>query len=595
LTFTFVLLSVKFLQIPFYINVYRTGRIIMDGHITIQEKIASLEEQLERTNDNKEKLHLMFQLIDYVNPTNRKRAHTVAREAVALAEQLRQPIDIARSLYHLGTVEYCMLKPHETSGYLHRALAIFEELGDDIMAGKILHMVAITYEQSGKPEEALEIFLGNIKRFEAHNHVHWILQSLVGAGMSYKQRGEFPLALHYLFRAVDLAGSIEHRERCNQWVSRCCYNLAIIYAMIEERDKALDMFLKSLQCRRENGERASEANILHGLGTLLLTMGRLDEAAVYLQEALAVIRELAPNKSLEVYCLVNLGSLVHQQNMTEQAIQYYRQALVLGRSYDTAIDARCSALQGLGDIYRKRQDYNRSVRWLEKALAVAQKAGIHQLEYDIARDLSEVYEKLGDVAQAFYYHKQYMERKESIFGVRQQGAITAEQVKFAVSKEQAEKEKYRSEKEHLTMEVEKKKQELTKTALQLTQKTEFLKQVKKQVRELLHSRNGKAVLVRHLLQQFQQNDFSEHELHSFERQFEHMNDEFINRLAQQFPYLTPTELKVCALLKLNMNTKEIARMLSLSGRTIDCHRNNIRKKIGIAGSMSFAAFFAAFG
>ncbi len=56
---------------------------------------------------------------------------------------------------------------------------------------------------------------------------------------------------------------------------------------------------------------------------------------------------------------------------------------------------------------------------------------------------------------------------------------------------------------------------------------------------------------------------------------------FAERISAKISSLTPMELKVANLVKQGRTTKEIAELLYLSPKTIDCHRENIRKKIGI--------------
>jgi DNA-binding CsgD family transcriptional regulator len=56
---------------------------------------------------------------------------------------------------------------------------------------------------------------------------------------------------------------------------------------------------------------------------------------------------------------------------------------------------------------------------------------------------------------------------------------------------------------------------------------------------------------------------------------------FTPQLSNHYLRFTPTEIQIANLIKLGKTTKDIAGMLHLSPRTVEFHRDNIRKKIGI--------------
>lgn len=56
---------------------------------------------------------------------------------------------------------------------------------------------------------------------------------------------------------------------------------------------------------------------------------------------------------------------------------------------------------------------------------------------------------------------------------------------------------------------------------------------------------------------------------------------FMRRMSAEFQRLSPAEIRIANLIRYGKSTKEIARMMNLSTRTVENHRNSIRKKIGI--------------
>lgn len=71
---------------------------------------------------------------------------------------------------------------------------------------------------------------------------------------------------------------------------------------------------------------------------------------------------------------------------------------------------------------------------------------------------------------------------------------------------------------------------------------------------------------------------------TFESHFVKVYDSFYENIRREYPDISPSELKICALLRMNMTTKEISSMLKLTPGSVDVMRTRIRKKMNIQDS-----------
>jgi DNA-binding CsgD family transcriptional regulator len=65
---------------------------------------------------------------------------------------------------------------------------------------------------------------------------------------------------------------------------------------------------------------------------------------------------------------------------------------------------------------------------------------------------------------------------------------------------------------------------------------------------------------------------------------EEITSPFINHLSRRFLSLTPTEIKICQLIRNGMRTKEVAQIQGVSMATINRHREHIRRKLDIVNT-----------
>lgn len=80
----------------------------------------------------------------------------------------------------------------------------------------------------------------------------------------------------------------------------------------------------------------------------------------------------------------------------------------------------------------------------------------------------------------------------------------------------------------------------------------------------------------------------------FEKRFNDVHADFYRKLSAAHPDLTPNERKLCAFIKLNMTSKEIAAITFQNTKTIDMARYRLRKKLGLDEDDSLSSYMARF-
>ncbi|RYY44098.1 MAG: transcriptional regulator, partial [Chitinophagaceae bacterium] len=81
-------------------------------------------------------------------------------------------------------------------------------------------------------------------------------------------------------------------------------------------------------------------------------------------------------------------------------------------------------------------------------------------------------------------------------------------------------------------------------------------------------------------------DNMDKEWESFTRHFDKVHSDFIIGLKDKHPTVTGNEVKLCAYLRMNLSTKEIAQLMNISVRGVEISRYRLRKKLLIPSEMN---------
>jgi tetratricopeptide (TPR) repeat protein len=145
-------------------------------------------------------------------------------------------------------------------------------------------------------------------------------------------------------------------------------------------------------------------------------------------------------------------------------------------------------------------------------------------------------------------------------------------------------EKERFEKKEL--ELEEKKKLLTSKVLQLASKNDFLNNLQNEVVELLKESVDSSVnkTSKRISSMIRKDMNGDKQWEQFGEEFSSIHQGFIASLAKEFGAFTKTEVRLISLLKMNLSSKEIADILSISDEGIKKARYRLRKKINLEDS-----------
>ncbi len=149
------------------------------------------------------------------------------------------------------------------------------------------------------------------------------------------------------------------------------------------------------------------------------------------------------------------------------------------------------------------------------------------------------------------------------------------------------------EKERLVKEVKSKQKELASTTMNVAKKNQIILELKDM---LLTNKDKFSHWHRYkfLLKKVDDSINITDDWKRFEFSFKELHEDFFEKLLKQYPDLTPKDLKLCAYLKMNLSSKEIAPLMAITIRGVEIHRYRLRKKLKIDGTQNLSNFLITF-
>ncbi len=194
------------------------------------------------------------------------------------------------------------------------------------------------------------------------------------------------------------------------------------------------------------------------------------------------------------------------------------------------------------------------------------------------------------------YVRMRMEKSKRLEEERQKRKFRDREKQLQTEALEAEKEVIRLRNDKLRAEMKQKDKELANSTMQMIQKSKSLSSIKKELNKLSREINDDLITnhINLMIRKINREMDTEQQWEVFEKHFESVHEEFLKRLKEKYPDLTPREMKLCAYLRLNISSKEIATLMNISTRGVEISRYRLRKKLDLSHDTNLTEFIMGF-
>lgn len=412
-------------------------------------------------------------------------------------------------------------------------------------------------------------------------------------------------------------------------------------AVLFNADKAIELSLTT----RESSLRAAGLALK---GEAYEKTGDTEESLRLQNESLEIYTALKDTVGIAtVYS--HLGSVYEDLRDEDSALKYFLKSYELIANTENELVP--NVLNNLGDGYGRTKQYAESIAHYQAALDVAERT--HNLRELNAshEDISEILYESGDYEGAYEHldlayqlegqinelqnrrqinvlnavhdtkerESQIMllQKKDDLNTIRQRtllistGALILLVVLYFIylKKQQrtqielreyrekllsSEIEKQKIEESNLRLNIRSKTKALSSYSLHLSQKNNLLSDISHTLTELMRKLSVEnRPHIKTLIKKIDHNIKSDSEWDDFKVYFEQIHPEFIQNLGKVASQpLTPADIRIAMLIRLNLTSKEIASILRVSPDSVRVSRHRLRKKLAIDHESSLVGFLA---
>lgn len=491
------------------------------------------------------------------------------KDAYNHALEKKDQLAAASCLAQMGQICFHLGHFPQALDYHLQASGLFRKAGARLQQADNLNEIGTIYYYNKQPELSRKRYEEALAIYNSARHTPGVAMTYGRIGHLYEKQQHYDSAFLYQRRALETYLLADDKKG----MSKIYENIGSIYEDLARYDSASWYFNRALDINMIAGETLSRIEILNNLGDIFRKTGRYPEALAQTRHALQLALELNEQRQLSG-AYRDLAKAHHLAGSNDSAFYYQemsRQYLL--RTYSDENSKQVALLQTVYDIEKKNNEIERlqNARKTNRIITAAIVIVILLLVAMSILIISRQRLKLRNEQILRLQHRQIFETEKEL-------------METALQNKHLQEGKLKEE-------LEVRSRELTTHTLHLIQKNQLLEELRLRLDEMVKDdKRDQKKQMRQLLSQINHSFNHDQYWTEFRNIFEQVHQAFFDNLKKYCDSLTANDLRLVALLKMNVASNDIATLLGISQDSLRVVRYRLRKKLNLQQGESLTGF-----
>jgi tetratricopeptide (TPR) repeat protein/DNA-binding CsgD family transcriptional regulator len=515
-------------------------------------------------------------LVAFVQAQSNREVFIDARKNFTKAEISEDTLHLVQSQiqlgdYFLGIGEFEMAIEH-----YENAETWYSSKNQDSLA-QLYSSIGHAYTQLADTSLSHSYLQKALAILEKSNNPKALASTYGKIGHYFEKKSDYQQALNFQEKALSIYTTIHD----TLGIGIIYENIGSIYEDRGEFQKAKTFFLKSEEIFSKKKMYFDLANIYNNIGDIHRKTGNYGLGIQYTHKALALSRK-HQIKNLEKSAYRDLAKAYGLQGLTDSSLIYLEKAYQLtDELYSEEKAVQAAKHRVIFETERNEQTLvrrNNEFKLLEKQ---------HSLSQTLQWTFLSALFIIGAIAiYTFRLQRQRIRNNHLI--IKQKEALHQERLRSATIEEErlkVELDNKTLRERYLNEQLDLRSNELTSLTLKIVSKNKLLNELREQIKS--PPSEDKEMELHDIIERHLRIDKN---WESFLDTFEKVHEDFFRRLMALEANLSPAEIRLCCLLKLNLPSKDIAAILSISPDSLRIARYRLRKKLNLDAKANLNTF-----